>query len=76
MSIKEWFNQPVKIGIFLKIIICFNIIVLAYCYLVCSVRTTQDEEHLEYDNYLENRIEIQTELIDLQRQLINVYKCY
>lgn len=58
-------NRPVKIGLFLKVMICFNIIVLAYCYLVCSVRTTEDEEHLKYDNYLENRIELQSELIQL-----------
>lgn len=70
----EKLNEPVTIGFFLKIMIALNIVMLIICLKVCWIRTTQDEEHLEYDMYLENRIETQTELIRVQRELINKYR--
>ena len=70
----EKLNEPVKIGFFLKLMIMVNFMFLAMCFKICWVRTTQDQEHLEYDTYLEYRIELQSELIQLQQKLINEYQ--
>lgn len=64
-------NKEVTWGMLLKLLICMNIVVLAFCFLVCNVRTTQDQETLEYINYLENRVELQHQLIELYEE---VYK--
>lgn len=57
---KNWLSKEVTFGMLIKFMICFNIIVLAYCWLVCNVRTTQDKETLDYINYLERRLENET----------------
>ena len=67
----EKLNQPVMIGKFIKLMICLNVVVLAFCFLVCNIRTTQDEETLTYIQKLENRIDTQAELIQLQREVID-----
>lgn len=67
----EKLNQPITIGKFIKLMICLNVVVLAFCFLVCNIRTTQDEETLVYIQKLENRIDTQAELILLQKEMIN-----
>lgn len=64
-------NKEVTWGMLIKLIICMNIVVLAFCFVVCNVRTTQDQETLEYINHLENRVELQHQLIELYEE---VYK--
>lgn len=67
----EKLNQPITIGKFMKLMICLNVVALAFCFLVCNIRTTQDEETLKYIQKLENRIDTQAELIQLQKEAIN-----
>ena len=64
-------NQPITIGKFIKLMICLNVVVLAFCFLVCNIRTAQDEETSVYIQMLENRIDTQAELILLQKEMIN-----
>lgn len=61
----KWYEKEVTWGMLIKIVLLLNVITLAFCYKVCSISTTKDAEHLEYDAYLENRIETQSKLIDL-----------
>lgn len=67
----KWLKKEVTFGMLAKLMVCLNIVVLAYCWLICNIRTTQDEETLKYINSLENRIEVQRELIDLYKEVYN-----
>lgn len=60
----EKLKQPVTIGFFLKLIICLNIVALVFCYKVCSINTTKDQETLDYIIELEERIDRQSKIID------------
>ena len=71
---KQWWNKPISVGFFLKLFICINIVYWVIWYFVATVSDYQDKETMEYYNYLENRIEIQSELINAQRELLFLYK--
>lgn len=70
---KDFLNRPVKIGLFLKLIICLNVVFLAFCMRIAYIGDLKDEEMQQYYNYLENRITIQSELIQAQQMLLNEY---
>ena len=70
----SWWNKPITIKFFLKLFICLNIVYWVLWYHIATVSDYKDEETLKYYEYLENRIEIQRQLIDAQQELIKEYK--
>ena len=68
MKVKSWWNREVTWGMLVKLIICINIVWLALCYELARVGDIVDKEQQEYYNYLENRVELQQELLDLYRR--------
>lgn len=74
MTLKEKLQEPAKVGFLVKLLICINLVGLSYFCLFAYISDIEIEEEQQYYNYLENRIEIQSELIELQQELINVYK--
>ena len=56
-KIKQKLDQPITGSMLFKFLICLNIVVLAFCIRISNVRTTQDEETLEYINHLEEIVE-------------------
>ena len=70
----KWWNKPITIGFFIKLFICMNIVYWVLWYHIATISDYKDEETLQYYEYLENRIEIQSELIHRQNELITLYK--
>lgn len=62
-------DEPVKLGLFVKLMICLNIVAIVFCFRVCNVRITQDEETQEYIQHLENRVETQRKLLDYYEEV-------
>lgn len=73
-KIKQKLDQPVTGSMLFKFLICLNIIVLAFCIRIANVRTTQDEETLEYINYLEEIVEKDNEYRKVLWDYINYLK--
>lgn len=71
---KSYWNKPVKIGFFIKIFIVLNALFIALFMKVAYISDYKSEQDQKYQNYLENRIEVQSELIKVQRELLNKYK--
>lgn len=71
---KSYWNKPVKIGFFIKIFIVLNVLFIVLFMKVAYISDYKNEQNQKYQNYLENRIEIQSELIKVQRELLNKYK--
>lgn len=57
-----------------KFMICLNIVVLAFCWRIANVRTTQDEETQNYINYLEETVEKDREYRKVLWDYINYLK--
>lgn len=73
-KIKQKLDQPVTGSMLFKFLICLNIVVLAFCIRIANVRTTQDEETLEYINYLEETVEKDSEYRKVLWDYINYLK--
>ena len=73
-KIKQKLDQPVTGSMLFKFLICLNIVVLAFCIRIANVRTTQDEETLEYINYLEETVEKDSEYRKVLWDYINDLK--
>ena len=70
----KWWNKPVSVGFFIKLLICINIVYWILWYNIATISDYKSNETLDYYEYLENRIYIQSDLINVQRELINLYK--
>lgn len=66
----RWYQKEVTWGILLKFMIVLNLVVLAICWRFAYIGDIIDKEQQEYYEYLENRVELQSEIIELQRRLL------
>lgn len=53
----KWYQKEVTWGILIKFLICFNLVILAFCWKISNIRITQDQETLDYISELENIIQ-------------------
>lgn len=70
MSLKEFLNRPATFGLLTKFMIVLNLVVLAICWRFAYIGDLKDKEEQEYLNYLEERVETQSELIKLYRNYV------
>lgn len=70
----KWYQKEVTWGFLIKFMIAFNMVILAFCFRVCSVSTTKDEETLNYINELEQTIEKEREYRDVLWDYVNYLK--
>ena len=66
----KWWNKPVTWNILVKFMITLNILALAICWRFAYIGDLKDKEEQEYLNYLEERVETQSELIKLYRNYV------
>lgn len=66
----KWWNKPVTWNILVKFMITLNILALAICWRFAYIGDSKDKEEQEYLNYLEERVETQSELIKLYRNYV------
>lgn len=66
----KWWNKPVTWNILVKFIITLNILALAICWCFAYICDLVDKEEQEYYQYLEERVELQSELIQLYRDKV------
>lgn len=66
----KWYQKEVTWGILVKFMIVLNLVVLAICWRFAYIGDIIDKEEQEYYQYLEERIKLQSELIELQRRLL------
>ena len=57
-----------------KFMICLNIVVLAFCWRITNIKTTEDEETQNYINYLEETVEKDSEYRKVLWDYINYLK--
>ena len=65
----KWWNKPVTWNILVKFIITINILALAICWSFAYIGDLVDKEEQEYYQYLEERVKLQAEIIDLYHKL-------
>ena len=67
----KWWNKPVTWGILVKFMITLNLIALAICWCFAYIGDIINKEEQEYYQYLEERVELQQEIIELYH---NIYR--
>lgn len=65
----KWWNKQVTWGILVKFMITLNLVALAICWRFAYIGDIIDKEEREYYQYLEERVELQKEIIELYRNL-------
>ena len=66
----KWWNKPVTWNILVKFMITLNIVALAIYWRFAYIGDLVDKEEQEYHQYLEERVELQSELIQLYRDKV------
>lgn len=67
---REFLQKEVTFSIFLKFMVALNLVALAICFRFAYTGDIEEAEEQEYITYLEERVETQSELIELQRRII------
>lgn len=70
----RWYQKEVTWGILIKLMICLNIFGLVMLWRVCNIRTTQDQETLNYINELEETIQREKDYRNVLWNYINYIK--
>lgn len=70
----KWWNKPVTWNIFVKFMIVFNVLALAICWRFAYIGDIEDKERQNYYNYLEQKVELQNNLIDMYKKYIFGHK--
>lgn len=70
----KWYQKEVTWGILIKLMVCINLVVLAMCWRISNIRTTQDEETLEHINYLEETLDREKEYRNVLWDYVNYLK--
>lgn len=65
----KWWNKPVTWGILVKFMITLNLVALAICWRFAYIDDIIDKEEQEYYQYLEERVELQQEIIELYHKI-------
>lgn len=65
----KWWNKPVTWNILVKFMITLNILALAICWRFAYIGDLVDKEEQEYYQYLEERVKLQADVIDLYHKL-------
>ena len=65
----KWWNKPVTWNILIKFMLILNILALAICWRFAYIGDLADKEEQEYYQYLEERVKLQAEIIDLYHKL-------
>lgn len=66
----KWYEKEVKWGFFVKFMITLNILCLCICFRFAYISDIIEEDEEEYIQYLETRVELQSELLEAYRKLI------
>lgn len=70
----RWYQKEVTWGILIKFIICLNLFGLVMFWKICNIRTTQDQETLNYINELEETIQRERDYRDVLWNYIDYIK--
>lgn len=70
-KIKKKLDQPVTGSMLFKFVICLNVVVLAFCWKIATIKTTEDEETKEYMNYLEETLKREREYRNVLWDYVN-----
>lgn len=65
----KWWNKPVTWNILVKFMITLNIVALAICWRFSYIGDIINKEEQEYYQYLEERVELQQEIIELYHKI-------
>lgn len=61
----KWYKKEVTMGMFMKLMIVLNIFFLWTCFRYAYISDMIEEEETAYIQYLEERVELQKEIIRL-----------